>query len=89
MRDGANQAHSSTTSVVRSLTSVACPPMTPATPTTRAASAITVMPSSSVRSTPSSVTMLLARRGTAHHDRGARSLARSKACSGWPSSSMT
>ena len=52
---GRNQALSMAIVLVRSLTSEAAPPMTPAIPVARSASAMTSMSASSARSCPSSV----------------------------------
>src|SRR5207249_4313861 len=52
---GSNQALSSRTRVVPSVTSVSAPPMTPAIPIARRVSAMTSIESSSTRSWPSSV----------------------------------
>ncbi len=52
---GSNQALSRRTRVVRSVTSVWAPPITPASPTARLGSAITSIESSRTRSCPSSV----------------------------------
>jgi len=52
---GANQALSSSTRVVRSLTSVLAPPITPARPIARRGSAMSSIDASSARSWPSRV----------------------------------
>ena len=89
MEPGAKYALSSSTVRVESRTSVLAPPITPATATARAASAITSIVSPSGRLCPSSVTTVSpgrARRTTTW--RPARR-SPSNACSGWPSSQST
>ena len=86
---GSKFAASSRTSVVPSPISVSSPPMIPASATERSASAIIRSSGSSLRSTPSSVRIVSpgsARRTTI---RPPWSFARSKACSGFPSASIT
>ncbi len=85
---GSNVAASSSTSVVSAETSLVAPPITPASATGPRPSAMTTSCSCRARSTPSSVVMRSprpARRTTMPP----LSLARSKACSGCPSSSIT
>ena len=86
---GSKFAASSSTSVVPSEISVSSPPMIPASATERSASAIIRSSGSSFRSTPSSVRIVspgCARRTTI---RPPASFARSNACSGFPSASIT
>ena len=85
----AKLAASSTMSVVCSSISASWLPNTPAMTSARSTSAITSIWSSSVRSTPSSVTIFspaLARRAMSLLP---RILPASNACSGWPQASMT
>ena len=69
---GAKYALSSSTVRVESRTSVLAPPMTPATATARAASAMTSIGSASARVCPSRVTTLSAGPGPPDHDVAAR-----------------
>ena len=86
---GWNQALSSRTRVVLSVTSVSAPPITPARPTARRGSAITSIESSRTRSCPSRVVKrspFPARRTTIV---ASLTVSQSKAWSGWPSSQRT
>ncbi len=85
---GAKCAASRNTCRVASVTRVVCPPIKPARATTRSPSVTARKPSSSVASRPSSsfsVSPARARRTPT----GPCSVSRSKACIGWPSSSIT
>ena len=95
MLAGSKRADSSRMRVVDSVTSVSAPPMTPASATGPARSAITSISSESGRSSPSSVSSRSPLRAGRTSMRGAEppalasSRSRSKAWSGWPSSIST
>jgi hypothetical protein len=84
---GSQCAASNSTSTVDGVTSDVSPPITAASEIGPVPSQMIMSSGSSVRATPSSVVSVspgFARRTTS----GPRSAARSKACIGWPSSSM-
>ena len=89
-RGGSKYALSSRMSRVRSVTSLSAPPITPATATAPSASAITRSSRASARSCAVERRERLARRAPRARGRSPpRTRARSKAWSGWPSSSIT
>ena len=89
VRKGSNHAASSTRSVVVSDTSTSWAPMTPAMQTERAPSAIIRCSGLSARTLPSSVVIDSPGRARRTTMRSPWSFVRSKAWSGWPSSSST
>ena len=86
---GLKQALSSTTDRVEADTSESAPPITPATATGAAASAITSISGVSARSWPSSVRIFSPGAAVRTRMAGPTSRVRSNACIGWPSSSST
>jgi hypothetical protein len=86
---GSQYAASSATARVESETSLLAPPMIPASASGASGSATTPTRPASVRSTPSSVVTLSPSRAQRITRRACGSLARSKACDGWPISIIT
>ena len=82
-------AASSSTRVVVAETSETCPPMIPAIPVGPSRSQTTTLSASSVRSTPSSVVMRSPSAAARTMISPPGTSSRSKACSGWPVSSIT
>ena len=86
---GSKLADSRSTDVVPSPISLSAPPMTPARPTASRESAIVSIGGASTRDSPSSVTSLSPGRALLTMTVRSFTASKSKACSGWPYSSIT